>query len=115
TKFLPDYPVQGHLVTIQHLLAHTSGIRNYTEVPEWQPTLRNDVSVQQLIDVFKDKPFDFPPASIGSMTTQVISCWEPLSRKSPDRAIRSSCAPTFSSPWACRARVMRISQRSLPD
>jgi D-alanyl-D-alanine carboxypeptidase len=61
TKFLPDYPVQGHLVTIQHLLAHTSGIRNYTEVPEWQPTLRNDVSVQQLIDVFKDKPFDFPP------------------------------------------------------
>jgi CubicO group peptidase (beta-lactamase class C family) len=61
TKFLPDYPVQGHPVTIQHLLAHTSGIRNYTELPEWQSTLRNDVSVQQLIDVFKDKPFDFAP------------------------------------------------------
>jgi D-alanyl-D-alanine carboxypeptidase len=61
TKFLPDYPMQGHLVTIQHLLSHTSGIRNYTELPEWQSTIRNDVSVQQLIDIFKDKPFDFAP------------------------------------------------------
>jgi CubicO group peptidase (beta-lactamase class C family) len=25
TKFVPDYPVQGHIVTIQHLLSHTSG------------------------------------------------------------------------------------------
>ena len=61
TKFLPDYPVQGHLVTIQHLLSHTSGIKNYTELPEWQSAMRNDVSVQQLIGFFKDKPFDFPP------------------------------------------------------
>ena len=53
---MPDYPVQGHIGTIQHLLSHTSGIPNYTELPEWQPTLRNDVSVQQLIDVFKDRP-----------------------------------------------------------
>src|SRR5262249_52928110 len=25
TKFLPDYPTQGHKVTIRHLLTHTSG------------------------------------------------------------------------------------------
>ncbi|MEO8016822.1 MAG: serine hydrolase domain-containing protein, partial [Pseudomonadota bacterium] len=61
TKFLPDYPVQGHVVTIQHLLSHTSGIRNYTEVPEWHASIRNDVSAQQLIGLFKDKPFDFSP------------------------------------------------------
>ena len=61
TKYLPDYPVQGHVVTIQHLLSHTSGIKNYTEVPEWQSAMRNDVSVQQLIGFFKDKPFDFAP------------------------------------------------------
>src|SRR5262249_24385139 len=61
TKFLLDYPVQGHVVTIQHLLSHTSGIKNYTEVPEWQSAMRNDVSVQQLIDYFKNKPFDFAP------------------------------------------------------
>jgi len=61
TKFLPDYHVQGHLVTIQHLLSHTSGIRNYTDLPDWQSTRRNDVPVQQLIDIFQDKPFDFAP------------------------------------------------------
>lgn len=61
TKFIPDYPTQGHVVTIQHLLSHTSGIKNYTEVPEWVPTMRTDVTPDQLISVFKDKPFDFAP------------------------------------------------------
>jgi len=61
TKYLPDYPVQGHTVTIQHLLSHTSGIASYTDLPDWRPTLRTDVSVEQLIGIFKDKPFDFVP------------------------------------------------------
>lgn len=61
TKFLPDYHVQGHLVTIQHLLSHTSGVPNYTELADWRATRRNDVSVQQLVDIFQDKPFDFAP------------------------------------------------------
>lgn len=29
-KYLPEYPVHGRHVTIEHLLTHTSGIRNYT-------------------------------------------------------------------------------------
>jgi D-alanyl-D-alanine carboxypeptidase len=61
TKFLPEYPLQGQVVTIQHLLSHTSGIRNYTELPEWASTTHTDLSVEQLINVFKDKPFDFVP------------------------------------------------------
>jgi D-alanyl-D-alanine carboxypeptidase len=61
TKFLPDYHAQGHVVTIQQLLSHTSGIANYTEQPDWPPTLRTDVSVDQLIGIFQDKPFDFAP------------------------------------------------------
>lgn len=60
-KFLPDYPVQGHTVTVNHLLSHTSGIRNYTEIPQWGPTMRTDLTVDQLINVFKDQPFDFEP------------------------------------------------------
>jgi len=30
TKFLPDYPTHDHLITVEHLLTHTSGIRNYS-------------------------------------------------------------------------------------
>jgi CubicO group peptidase (beta-lactamase class C family) len=61
TRFLPEYPVQGHVVTVEHLLTHTSGIRNYTEIPEWAASLRRDVSVSELIGFFKDQPFDFAP------------------------------------------------------
>ncbi len=63
TRFLPDYPLQGNAVTLSHLLSHTSGIANYTEIPEWQVTTRNDVSVPQLMAMFRDKPFDFTPGA----------------------------------------------------
>jgi D-alanyl-D-alanine carboxypeptidase len=61
TKFLPDYHAQGRVVTVEHLLSHTSGIPSYTDLPEWRAIRRNDVSAQQLIDLFQDKPFDFAP------------------------------------------------------
>ncbi|HSE98781.1 MAG TPA: serine hydrolase [Blastocatellia bacterium] len=61
TKYLPDYPVQGRKITIEHLLTHTSGIKSYTSIPEWRPLWRKDVSLKELIDLFKDKPFDFEP------------------------------------------------------
>ncbi|MFB0517509.1 MAG: serine hydrolase [Candidatus Neomarinimicrobiota bacterium] len=61
TTFLPDYPTQGHTVTVEHLLTHTSGIKSYTEMPEWLPLWRNDMTLTELIDLFKDQPFDFAP------------------------------------------------------
>ncbi|KZN52123.1 serine hydrolase domain-containing protein [Pseudoalteromonas luteoviolacea] len=30
-QYVPDFPTQGHIVTIEHLLTHTSGIANFTE------------------------------------------------------------------------------------
>ena len=61
SRHLPDYHTQGRTVTIEHLLAHTSGIANYTEIPEWYAGIRNEVSAAQLIQLFQDKPFDFAP------------------------------------------------------
>src|SRR5207248_6960829 len=34
-KFLPDYPTQGNRVTVRRLLNHTSGIKGFTELPEF--------------------------------------------------------------------------------
>ena len=48
-------------VRIEHLLAHTSGIPNYTELPEWASTIRHDVSADDLISLFKDRSLEFPP------------------------------------------------------
>lgn len=61
TKHLPDYPAHGHRITIEHLLNHTSGIPSYTNLDEWMPRVREDLKVQQLIDLFKDRPLEFAP------------------------------------------------------
>lgn len=61
TKFLPDYPTQGHKITIEHLLTHTSGIKSYTGLPEWRPLWRKDLKMTELIDLFKNKPMEFAP------------------------------------------------------
>jgi CubicO group peptidase (beta-lactamase class C family) len=32
TKFIPDYPTNGNVITIHHLLTHTSGIKDFTSM-----------------------------------------------------------------------------------
>jgi CubicO group peptidase (beta-lactamase class C family) len=61
TKYLPDYPMHGETITIEHLLNHTSGIPSYTGMREWFPRIREDIRVEDLIAIFKDKPLDFKP------------------------------------------------------
>lgn len=63
TKFFPDYPTQGQKITVEHLLTHTSGIKSYTGLPEWRPLWRKDVSMKEMIDLFKDKPMEFAPGA----------------------------------------------------
>ena len=62
TRFLPDYPMQGHVVTVEHLLNHTSGIKSYTGLGwEWRKTIPLDFSRDELVSMFQDEPFDFAP------------------------------------------------------
>jgi CubicO group peptidase (beta-lactamase class C family) len=61
TDYLPDFPVQGHVVTIRHLLTHTSGIKSYTSLETWQPKMRLDLTDDELVALFQDEPFDFAP------------------------------------------------------
>ncbi len=62
TRHLPDYPSYGDGITIEHLLTHTSGIVSYTGIPGYMETrVREDLSVEELIDVFDDLPVEFDP------------------------------------------------------
>jgi CubicO group peptidase (beta-lactamase class C family) len=61
TKYLPDYATHGQKITIEHLLTHTSGVPSYTGMAEWRPRVREDMKLQDLIAIFKDKPLDFNP------------------------------------------------------
>jgi D-alanyl-D-alanine carboxypeptidase len=63
TKFLPDYPTQGKTITVEHLLTHTSGIQSYTDMPKWRNMFRQDMSLTELIDLFKNEPMQFEPGA----------------------------------------------------
>ncbi|HEU0012064.1 MAG TPA: serine hydrolase domain-containing protein, partial [Longimicrobium sp.] len=63
TKHLPDYPAQGRLVTIRHLLNHTSGINpmrgsSAVQDPQW---FRRDMTYAEMVEQFGRQPFDFEP------------------------------------------------------
>src|SRR5262249_36890963 len=61
TRFLPDYPTHGQRITIRHLLTHTSGIRGYTELPEFGDLMKLKKPRETLVTLFGDKPLDFNP------------------------------------------------------
>lgn len=62
TKFIKDYPTHGKLITIENLLTHTSGIKNYTGLSRFnQEIKRKDFTPKALVDFFKDEPMDFAP------------------------------------------------------
>lgn len=61
TKFLPDYPTAGHRVTLRHLLNHTSGIKGYTELPEFGQLMMLKKPKDELVALFSSKPFEFAP------------------------------------------------------
>lgn len=61
TKYLPTYPTQGHRVTIRRLLNHTSGIKGYTELPEFETLMMRKLPRDSLVALFSSKPFDFSP------------------------------------------------------
>lgn len=63
TKFLPDYPVRGKTITIEHLLTHTSGIVSYTGKPGFGELVARHMSVAEMIAFFKDDPLNFEPGS----------------------------------------------------
>lgn len=60
-KYFTEYPEHGRHVTIEHLLTHTSGIRNYTELPQFGTVMTKDVSADEGIAFFKDVPPQFQP------------------------------------------------------
>lgn len=61
TTFIPDYPTNGHKITIHHLLTHTSGIKSFTSMRALGGISKKDLTPIELIDFFKNEPMDFAP------------------------------------------------------
>ncbi|MCA9673744.1 MAG: beta-lactamase family protein, partial [Myxococcales bacterium] len=63
TRFLPDYPTQGQTITIRHLLTHTSGIKNYTDLPWFEEHQATAMPRADLVAQFAAAPLDFTPGA----------------------------------------------------
>jgi CubicO group peptidase (beta-lactamase class C family) len=61
TKYLPDFPTQGRRITVRQLLNHTSGIKGYTELPQFGPMMVRDLPKDSLVALFAKEPFNFEP------------------------------------------------------
>ena len=64
TDYLTDYPkAAGDKITIHHLLTHTSGIPNYTDLPDYRTYERTRFKPADLIKKFSELPLTFEPGS----------------------------------------------------
>ena len=60
STYLPDYP-NGEQITVQHLLNHTSGIPNFTELDNFEQIAKLKVPLDDLIARFSSEPLEFTP------------------------------------------------------
>jgi CubicO group peptidase (beta-lactamase class C family) len=63
-RFLPDFPTGHYMITIRHLLTHTSGIKNLTSIPGYYPAvIMKHMELPELINYFQNYPVEFEPGS----------------------------------------------------
>jgi CubicO group peptidase (beta-lactamase class C family) len=62
-KFVPEFPDKQVKITIDHLLTHTSGVKDYTDDPKWPDLWRQDLTPLQVVNLVKDAPLDFAPGT----------------------------------------------------
>lgn len=60
TRYI-TFNTQGKKVRIRHLLSHTSGIKGYTELPEFENFSKLKFPRDSLLRIVEQHPFDFDP------------------------------------------------------
>jgi len=60
-KHLPNFPSAWEDITIRHALSHMSGIKSYTDVPDYWKMTRLDMSTDEIIHLVVDHPLEFQP------------------------------------------------------
>lgn len=65
SKYYPDFP-KGDSITIKNLLTHTSGIFDYTHVPDFIKQSVVHTDEQKVLEFLKSRPLDFSPGTAYS-------------------------------------------------
>jgi CubicO group peptidase (beta-lactamase class C family) len=63
-KYIPDYPTHGYYISIEYLLTHTSGIKNFQSIKDFDSIVsRLDYKPMDFINLFKNENMDFAPGT----------------------------------------------------
>ncbi|OPZ94549.1 MAG: Penicillin-binding protein 4* [Firmicutes bacterium ADurb.Bin419] len=62
SNYITDFP-GAETITIKQLLTHTSGIVSYTEMQEFLTSMPEDMSLEYLINMVKEKTLEFEPGT----------------------------------------------------
>src|SRR6185436_1750999 len=63
TRYVPDAPTHGTRITIRQLLTHTSGIYNFTSLPDAAANEALDRTHDQVLASIRSRPLDFAPGT----------------------------------------------------
>lgn len=61
TNYLGGLPAAWSPVTVRQLLTHTSGIKDYTSLPDFRKLTRSPVTTSELVQMLADYPLEFRP------------------------------------------------------
>ncbi len=64
-KYIPDYPTHGYYISIEHLLTHTSGIKNFMDIEDFDSKVKR-IEYNNPIDfinIFKKESMNFAPGT----------------------------------------------------
>jgi len=64
TVYVPENPTPGRVVTVRHLLTHTSGIPSYTGLPGFRGRASLPATHAEMIASWVDLAFDFEPGAL---------------------------------------------------
>lgn len=75
STYLPDYPKpNGDIITIHHLLTHTSGTPNYTAFPNFMKDMNRDpYRPEEFVKIFADSTLQFTPGEKFAYSNSVFN------------------------------------------
>lgn len=66
TEYLPNFDTRGHQITLRHLLHHTSGLRSYTNMAQFQDIAHQELPRDTLLTLVETEPLRFAPGTAMS-------------------------------------------------
>lgn len=113
TAYLPYLPDHYALIHLDHLMAHTSGVRHY----QWGEygTNTSYPTLETATRVFRDSPLEFPPGSDYQYSTYGINLLQGVIEKTTEQSLSSFMTSALFTPLKMTGTQLEIKGQDSPD